>query len=294
MPEFMTSEPAIRIGAFASVFAIMAVLELVSPRLSRPQMVGSLKMQRWFTNLSIVVLSTVLLRIVFPVAAVGTALYAEANGFGLFHMLDVNPVLAGIVAFIVLDFAVWLEHLASHKIPLLWRIHRMHHADQGFDLTTALRFHPLEIVLSMVWKALVILLLGPPAIAVLVFEIVLNATAMFNHANYRLPLAVDHVVRRFLVTPDMHRVHHSAIVRETDSNYGFNLPIWDRIFSTYNDQPAKGHDEMTIGLDEFRNNASAQLGWSLLLPFRGRLFNDRADHPSVKRSPSGNSEDKVR
>ena len=294
MPEFMTSEPVIRIGAFASVFAVMAVLELVSPRLSRPQMVGSLKMQRWFTNLSIVVLSTVLLRIVFPVAAVGTALYAEANGFGLFRMFDVNPVVAGIIAFVVLDFAVWLEHLASHKIPLLWRIHRMHHADQGFDLTTALRFHPLEIVLSMVWKALIVLLLGPPAVAVLVFEIVLNATAMFNHANYRLPLAVDRVVRLFLVTPDMHRVHHSAIVRETDSNYGFNLPIWDRIFLTYNDQPEKGHNEMTIGLAEFRDNAAARLSWSLMLPFRARSSTSSPDHHGVKRSPSENIEDRAR
>jgi sterol desaturase/sphingolipid hydroxylase (fatty acid hydroxylase superfamily) len=160
------------------------------------------------------------------------------------------------------------DHLASHKIPILWRIHRMHHADTGFDLTTALRFHPLEIVLSMVWKAAIVVALGVPAVAVLIFEIVLNGTAMFNHANARLPLGLDRVLRLFVVTPDMHRVHHSSIPEETDSNYGFNFPFWDRIFGTYNDQPRLGHDGMEIGLREFRDGSSANLMWSLALPFR--------------------------
>lgn len=262
------SESLIRLAAFSSIFAVMAAYELWSPRLERNEMLGALKAKRWMTNLSMVILSSVCLRIIFPAAAVGTALYAQTMGWGLFNMVDVPIIVAGLIAFVVLDFAVWLEHLASHKIPLLWRIHRMHHSDQGFDLTTALRFHPLEIVLSMVWKAMIIIVLGAPAAAVLVFEIVLNGMAMFNHANARLPLKIDRVVRKVLVTPDMHRVHHSTVQRETDSNYGFNFSFWDRLFATYVDQPAAGHDGMKIGLDEYDGPQTSQLGWSLLLPFK--------------------------
>ncbi|MCB1381581.1 MAG: sterol desaturase family protein [Notoacmeibacter sp.] len=286
MPQFLTSEPAIRFMVFAAVFSSMAILELVSPRLARPEMAGSLKMRRWFTNLSMVVLSTILMRVVFPAAAVGTAIFAERHGHGLLRAAQVPPFIGGVFAFVFLDFAVWLEHLASHKIPLLWRIHRMHHADQGFDLTTALRFHPVEILLSMVWKAAIILALGPPVIAVLVFEIVLNATAMFNHANFKIPLPLDRRLRLFIVTPDMHRVHHSTIQQETDSNYGFNLPLWDRMFGTYRDQPRDGHEAMKIGLDEFRGGSAAGLGWSLLLPFRPSGYEDRPQHGAQK-TPSG-------
>ncbi|RST86899.1 sterol desaturase family protein [Aquibium carbonis] len=263
------SEAAIRLVAFLSIFAAMAAFELWSPRLERDEMRGALKSRRWLTNLTMVVLSSVLVRILFPAAAVGTALWAEHQGYGLFRQAGMDPVLAGLLGFVILDLAVWLEHLASHKIPILWRIHRMHHADQGFDLTTALRFHPLEIVLSMLWKAAIVVALGLPVMAVLVFEIVLNGMAMFNHANARLPLGLDKVLRLFVVTPDMHRVHHSSIPSETDSNYGFNFPFWDRIFRTYNDQPRLGHDGMEIGLREFRDGSSANLVWSLVLPFRG-------------------------
>ncbi len=263
------SEAVIRLTAFLSIFAAMAAFELWSPRLERAEMRGALKSRRWFTNLMMVVLSSVLVRILFPAAAVGAALWAEHQGYGLFRQAGIDPVLAGIIGFVILDLAIWLEHLASHKIPILWRIHRMHHADTGFDLTTALRFHPLEIVLSMVWKAAIVVALGVPVVAVLVFEIVLNGMAMFNHANARLPLGLDRVLRLFVVTPDMHRVHHSSIPSETDSNYGFNFPVWDRVFGTYNDQPKLGHDGMEIGLREFRDGSSANLLWSLLLPFRG-------------------------
>lgn len=266
--DALPSEGAVRLAAFLAIFGGMAIFELISPRLERSEMAGALKTRRWFTNLSMVVLSSILLRLVFPAAAVGAAVWAEANGWGILRAVGLNPLIAGILAFVILDFAVWLEHLASHKIPLLWRIHRMHHADNGFDVTTGLRFHPLEILLSMVWKAAVVVLLGPPVVAVLVFEIVLNGTAMFNHSNVRLPLPFDRVLRRVLVTPDMHRVHHSTIRRETDSNYGFNFPFWDRLFGTYNDQPAKGHDAMDIGLAEWRDNESASLAWSMRLPFR--------------------------
>lgn len=277
MSEIFLSEAGIRLLAFLSVFGSMAAFELWSPRLERAEMAGALKTRRWATNLSMVVLSSIVMRIVFPAAAVGAALWAQANGWGLLPALGVPPVLAGIIAFVVLDFAIWLEHVASHKIPILWRIHRMHHADTGFDVTTGLRFHPLEIILSMVWKAIVVIALGAPVVAVLVFEIVLNATSMFNHSNARLPLRLDRWLRLLVVTPDMHRVHHSTIRRETDSNYGFNLPVWDRIFRTYNDQPEKGHDAMDIGLAEWRHAEAAGLGWSLILPFRGKSLTRRSD-----------------
>jgi sterol desaturase/sphingolipid hydroxylase (fatty acid hydroxylase superfamily) len=263
------SEAAIRLTAFLSIFAAMAAFELWSPRLERDEMRGALKTRRWFTNVAMVVLSSVLVRILFPAAAVGAAFWAESRGYGLFRQAGVDPVWAGVAGFVILDLAVWLEHLASHRIPILWRIHRMHHADTGFDLTTALRFHPLEIVLSMVWKAAIVVALGVPVLAVLVFEIVLNGMAMFNHANARLPLGLDRALRLFVVTPDMHRVHHSSIPAETDSNYGFNFPFWDRLFGTYTDQPRLGHDGMEIGLAEFRDGSSAKLSWSLILPFRG-------------------------
>lgn len=266
--DLPVAESTIRLAIFLAIFGGMAIFELLSPRLERAEMIGALKSRRWFTNLSMVVLSSLLLRLVFPAAAVGAAVWAQQQGWGLFRILGLDPLLAGILAFVLLDFAVWLEHVASHKIPLLWRIHRMHHADTGFDVTTGLRFHPLEIVLSMVWKAAVIVLLGPPVVAVLVFEIVLNGTAMFNHSNAKLPLGLDRRLRLLLVTPDMHRVHHSTIRRETDSNYGFNFPFWDRIFRTYNDQPAKGHDDIDIGLDEWRGGEPSSFFWSLLLPFR--------------------------
>lgn len=255
-------------GAFVAIFAAMAVLELWSPRLERAEFAGALKARRWVTNLLMVLVSSAMLRIIFPAAAVGAAVWAEANDYGLFRRAGVDPLIAGILAFIILDFAVWLEHVASHKIPLLWRIHRMHHADTGFDVTTGLRFHPIEIVLSMFWKAAVVIALGAPVLSVLVFEVVLNGTSMFNHANLRLPLPLDRVLRLFVVTPDMHRVHHSTDRRETDSNYGFNFPFWDRLFRTYNAQPRLGHVGMNIGLDQFRGDLPARFLWALALPFR--------------------------
>lgn len=268
MTLFGLSEPVIRLLAFSTIFVALAAVELLAPRLERDEMRGALKSRRWMTNLAMVVLSSVALRIVFPLAAVGTALWAQASGYGLFPLLGLPLWVAGILSFILLDFAVWLEHVVSHKWQWLWRIHRMHHADTGFDLTTALRFHPLEIVLSMFWKAAVIIALGVPPVAVLVFEIVLNGAAMFNHANIKLPKAVDAVLRLFVVTPDMHRIHHSTDPRETDSNYGFNLAIWDRLFSTYTETPRRGDTGIEIGLSEWRDSRTASLGWALALPFR--------------------------
>ncbi|WDR02850.1 sterol desaturase family protein [Devosia algicola] len=268
--ELPLPEPVIRLGSFLIIFGILAVFELTSPRLERPEMIAALKSRRWFTNVSVLVLSSISLRIIFPVAAVGTALWAETQGWGLLNQLAVPGWLAGIVAIIVLDFAVWLEHVLSHKLPWLWRIHRMHHSDTGFDVTTALRFHPLEIVLSMFWKAAIVISLGAPAWSVLVFEVVLNGTAMFNHSNVSIPQWADRLLRKFIVTPDMHRVHHSSTPMETDSNYGFNLSIWDRWFSTYTAQPAAGHDGMEIGLKAYRGKAPSGLWWILKLPFAKR------------------------
>ena len=275
--DAQTFEALIRLAVFLGIFGAMAVYELWSPRLERAEMTGALKSRRWFTNLSMVVISSIVLRVIFPAAAVGAAAWAESRGWGLFRAAGAGPLLAGLAAFVILDFAVWLEHVASHKVPLLWRIHRMHHADTGFDVTTGLRFHPLEIVLSMLWKAGVVIALGAPVVAVLVFEIVLNGSSMFNHSNIRLSLPLDRVLRRFLVTPDMHRVHHSTMRRETDSNYGFNFPFWDRLFGTYNDQPAKGHEAMDIGLESWRGAEPASLVWALLLPFRGNSLFRRSD-----------------
>ena len=266
----LDNDATVRLIAFASIFTAMAAFELWSPRLERAEMMGALKGKRWFTNLAMVVVSSLCLRVVFPAAAVGMAFFAETQGYGLFNVIDLPPVLVGLFCFVALDFAVWLEHVVSHKWPILWRIHRMHHSDQGFDLTTALRFHPLEIVLSMVWKSAIIVLLGAPVLAVLIFEIVLNGMAMFNHANVRLPLGLDRLLRLAVVTPDMHRVHHSAVQCETDSNYGFNLSIWDRLFSTYVERPAAGYDGMTIGLEEYDGPQTSRLTWALLLPFRAK------------------------
>ncbi|KQS96722.1 MULTISPECIES: sterol desaturase family protein [unclassified Rhizobium] len=267
---FGISEPVWRLFCFATIFLALALLELLHPRLERPELMRALKARRWFTNLSILVLSSLMLRIVFPAAATGVALWGEIHGYGLLPIVGLPPLIAGALAFVILDFTVWLEHLLSHKVPVLWRIHRVHHSDTGLDLTTALRFHPLEILLSMLWKSAVILLIGAPAVSVLIFEIVLNGAAMFNHANIKLPARLDHMLRRLVVTPDMHSVHHSSQPDETDSNYGFNLSLWDRLFATYRAQSRQAPEDMRIGLDSYRNPLPQRLVWSLLLPFRPR------------------------
>ena len=264
MDSLPFSETAIRLAAFLVIFATMAVLEQSLPR----REANAAKGARWRTNLAMVIVDSIVLRIVFPMAAVGTAIWAEQRGYGLFPMIETPGLIAGIIAFAVLDFAVWLEHLASHKIPILWRIHRMHHSDIDFDVTTALRFHPLEIIISMVWKAGVVIALGAPVLAVLAFEIVLNGAAMFNHSNVKLPLAADKMLRWLIVTPDMHRIHHSIRYHEMDSNYGFNFAFWDRLFGTYSLDPQDGHSGMTIGLPDYQDAAPTGLIWSLILPFR--------------------------
>lgn len=267
---FGLSEPVVRFGAFALVFSVMALLELAIPK----RELGFERQRRWLTNLTIVGLGILFVRllglIAAPLVAVAAAMLAETNGWGLLNQLALPAWFEIALAILILDFAIWLQHLISHKVPLFWRLHRMHHADVDIDVSTALRFHPIEIGLSMLYKVGWVLLLGPAALAVVLFEIILNGCAMFNHANVDLPPWLDRVLRTVLVTPDMHRVHHSIIRREHDSNYGFNLSIWDRLFGTYTPQPEGGHLGMTIGLEPYQSTAPTRLGWSLALPFRRR------------------------
>ncbi|MCB1507271.1 MAG: sterol desaturase family protein [Hyphomicrobiaceae bacterium] len=258
------SEAAVRLIAFAGIFAAMALGERLIPRRAAHPARGA----RWFTNLGMLIVDSLVLRVVFPAAAVGVALYAQMRGIGLFNALEIAPIIAGAVSVVVLDLAIWAAHVASHKWPWLWRVHKVHHSDVDLDVTSALRFHPVEILISMAWKGVVVLALGAPPLAVLVFEIILNGAAMFNHANLRLPLSLDRVLRYVVVTPDMHRIHHSVHMRETDSNYGFNLAIWDRLFGTYTEEPQDGQTGMTIGLSQYQSPAPTRLLWSLALPFR--------------------------
>jgi sterol desaturase/sphingolipid hydroxylase (fatty acid hydroxylase superfamily) len=260
----LASASELRLLVFAGIFAVMAMWELLAPR--RRQTIG--RSVRWPGNLAVVALDTLLVRVLFPVTAVGLSFLAEAKGWGLFAVLDLPGWAAVVLGIVLLDLAIYLQHVLFHAVPALWRLHRMHHADLEFDVTTGTRFHPIEILLSMGIKLGVIAALGPPAAAVLVFEVLLNATSMFNHSNVRMPAWLDRVLRWIVVTPDMHRVHHSVVVRETNSNFGFNLPWWDRLFGTYRDQPAAGHEAMTIGIEQFRDPSELRLDHMLTQPFR--------------------------
>ncbi len=258
-------EPLIRLGAFASVLLAMAAWEVLAPR--RPQDIGRLR--RWPSNLGVVVLNTLRVRLTSPVAAIGMAALAESRGWGLFQALGAPAWMVVVASVIALDLAIYLQHVMFHAVPVLWRLHRMHHADLELDVTTGLRFHPIEIVLSVGLKLGVVAALGTPALAVLIFEVLLNATSMFNHGNVRIPLALDRYLRWLVVTPDMHRVHHSILASETNSNFGFNLPWWDRLLGTYRDQPGAGHESIIIGIEQFREARELWLDRMLLQPFRG-------------------------
>ena len=270
--EVLAAEMLIRLGVFVGVLVLLVAGELLAPRraLTVP------RLRRWPDNLAIVAIDTVLLRIVFPTAAVSLALVAEANNWGLLNLVAVPLWLAIPAAIILLDLVIYAQHVLFHAVPVLWRVHRMHHADLDIDVTTGIRFHPVEILLSMVIKLGAVVVLGAPALAVMIFEIVLNATAMFNHSNIRLPKVVDKRLRRIVVTPDMHRVHHSIEARETGSNFGFNLPWWDHLFGTYRAQPAAGHEGMTIGLPVFREWADLRLHRMLIQPLMRGIVARRA------------------
>lgn len=279
----LAHEPAIRLTAFLGIFAVMAGWEIIAPRRALTVSKGL----RWRNNLGLVILNTVVLRLLFPTAAVGWAASNAALGMGLLPQTNMPETLRVIIAVVVLDGAIYLQHVMFHAVPALWRLHRVHHADLDFDVTTGARFHPLEIVLSMLIKFAVIMVLGPPAVAVLVFEVLLNATAMFNHSNICLPGAIDNALRYLLVTPDMHRIHHSIETDEANSNFGFNLSLWDRLLGTYRVTPAASHETMTIGLQGYREIQQVErLPGVLALPFVGPagsyVINSRGHAPARK------------
>ncbi len=265
MPDFISAnEPAIRLGFFLGIFGLVALWEIAAPR----RALGQPRWLRWYANIGIVAFNTALVRLIVPLAPVALAVLAAERGWGLLNQVALPFWLEVALSVVVLDFVIYLQHVMFHAVPGLWRLHRMHHADLDFDVTTGSRFHPVEILLSVLLKMAAVAVIGPPAVAVLIFEVLLNGTSMFNHGNVRLPVALDRVLRWFVVTPDMHRVHHSDIPAETNSNFGFNLPWWDRLFGTYRAQPALGHENMTIGLDTFREAGELHLHRMLLQPFR--------------------------
>ena len=261
-------EVPIRLGFFFGVFALIGLWELAAPR----RALSVAKGMRWLNNLGLVFFNSFLLRLLFPAAAAGVAATASTQGWGLLNIYSVPVPLAVVLGVVSMDLVIYLQHVMVHAVPALWRLHRVHHADLDYDVTTGARFHPLEIILSMLIKFATILVLGPPLAAVVIFEILLNATAMFNHGNIRLPAAVDRILRWFVVTPDMHRVHHSVEDDEANSNFGFNLPWWDRLFGTYRNQPRQGHEGMTIGIHHYRDPQQVdRLPGMLRLPFIGRI-----------------------
>ncbi len=261
-------ETTIRLGFFFGVFAVMALWEIKAPR--RALLVS--KASRWLNNLGLVFLNTFLLRLLFPAAAVGVAAFVAKENWGLLHYYQVPFPLAVVLAVIAMDFVIYLQHVMVHAVPALWRLHRVHHADLDYDVTTGARFHPIEIILSMLIKFATIVVLGAPVVAVVIFEVILNAMAMFNHSNIKLPGNLDKTLRKLLVTPDMHRVHHSVEDDEANSNFGFNLSLWDKLFGTYRNQPRLGHENMVIGIHQYRDpNQVDRLPGMLSLPFTGEI-----------------------
>jgi len=284
--DFVTNhELTIRLGFFFGILIIMGLWEVVAPK--RALTVS--KVVRWSNNLGIVMLNSVIVRLIFPAAAVGIAAFASNQGWGIFNYYDIPFWLVVLISVLVLDFIIYVQHVMVHAIPTLWRLHRMHHADLDFDLTTGSRFHPIEIILSMLIKFAAIVVLGAPVLAVVIFEVLLNTTAMFNHSNVRLPIRVDKFLRWIVVTPDMHRVHHSVEDDEANSNFGFNSPWWDRLFGTYRAQPRLGHTGMTIGIHKFRDPKQvSRLPGMLALPFRGKV----SDYAINRRVWNDSPEDK--
>jgi sterol desaturase/sphingolipid hydroxylase (fatty acid hydroxylase superfamily) len=264
MTGSMTIEMIIRLAAFGLFFSLFALWELLAPR--RALTVG--RGGRWPGNLGILLVDVLTVRVLVPTAAVGAALYAAGNGVGLIHGLHLRLSVAALIGFLALDLAIYVQHVVFHKVPVLWRLHRMHHADLDIDVTTGVRFHPFEILISLLIKIALILALGIPVVAVILFEVVLNVTSMFNHSNVSMPAWLDRALRFIVVTPDMHRVHHSILRHETDSNFGFNLPWWDRLFGTYRAQPEAGHLGMTIGIPAFRDPRELRIDRLLTQPFR--------------------------
>ncbi|MBT3707763.1 MAG: sterol desaturase family protein [Proteobacteria bacterium] len=274
--ELITAhETAVRMGSFFGVLILMAVWEVLAPR--RASTVS--KIVRWGNNLGLVVFNSVLLRLVFPTAAVGVTIFASEHSWGLLNYVQLPSVAAVAISIVVMDFVIYVQHILMHTIPALWRLHRVHHADLDYDFTTGVRFHPLEIIVSMLIKFSAILILGPPVIAVLMFEVILNAMSMFNHGNVKLPAFLDRNLRLLIVTPDMHRIHHSVEEDESNQNFGFNLSLWDRFFGTYRKQPRAGHEEMVVGIQNYRGLRDVtSIQGLLLLPFRNKPDELTVDH----------------
>ena len=268
MKEYiLTNEASIRAASFFGIFIVLALWEVVGPR----RKLSVSKGLRWINNLGIVFFNTLLLRFLAPLMAVGLAIMAEEENWGLLNNIAINSYVKLFLAVLILDLIIYLQHVMFHTVPWLWRLHRMHHTDLDFDVTTGSRFHPIEIILSMIIKMLIVAALGAPPVAVIIFEVILNATAMFNHGNIRIHINADRILRLLVVTPDMHRVHHSVKPDETNSNYGFNFPWWDRLLGTYKAQPEDNHLKMTIGLNQFRESRYLRFHWLLIQPFVGKV-----------------------
>jgi sterol desaturase/sphingolipid hydroxylase (fatty acid hydroxylase superfamily) len=282
LQTLLQNETAVRLAAFFGVLAAVALAEIAFPR----RRLTVSKWRRWTSNLAIVFLNSALVRLLLPATAAAFAVLAASRGWGLFNNFAGPAWFAVLASVVILDFAIYLQHVMFHAVPALWRVHRMHHADLDFDVTTGARFHPIEILLSMLIKFAVIMIIGAPAAAVVIFEVLLNASSMFNHGNLRLPAAFDRVLRLFVVTPDMHRVHHSIEDHETNSNFGFNLPWWDRLFGTYKAQPDAGHEGMTIGIRDYRApKLATDLPGMLILPFLGRVTGYAINRRNWERKP---------
>lgn len=264
MDTFLIAHASLlRLGAFVGVLGGMMLWELWAPR----RALGSARLLRWSTNLGLSLINTLAVRLIVPVAVTGAALWAQSHSIGLFNLVDWPASVTFPLTLLSLDLLIYGQHVVFHRVPILWRVHRMHHADTDLDATSGIRFHPIEILLSIFIKMAAVVALGAPAGAVILFEILLNATAMFNHSNIKLNHPVDAVLRRFIVTPDMHRVHHSVLPSEHHRNFGFNLSLWDRLFGTYRAQPSEGHEGMTLGLYAFPAPHPSHLLWSLAVPF---------------------------
>ncbi|HIJ97262.1 MAG TPA: sterol desaturase family protein [Desulfuromonadales bacterium] len=259
----MIGEQSIRLAAFVGVLVIVATWELLAPK----RKLSDSKGRRWVVNLSMIAIDTVAVRLIVPLLPAGMALLAKEYNWGVLNQVELPKWFAIVAAVIALDFVIYLQHVLFHFLPVLWRLHRMHHSDLDIDVTTGNRFHPIEILISIAIKLAAVAFIGAPVVAVISFEVILNATSQFNHGNIRMPEKLDRLLRLFVVTPDMHRVHHSITPRETNSNFGFNLPWWDRLCGTYRPQPELGHEEMTIGLKEFRDSRKLTLFHLLIQPF---------------------------
>ncbi len=263
----MQHESLIRISMFLGFLVVMAVWEILQPRRALTQSKG----KRWFVNLAITVVDMAFVRYTLGAAAVSMAVYAQSSGWGFLNGLQIHGAAAFLITIVVMDMAIYLQHVMSHALPIFWRLHRVHHTDLDYDVTTGLRFHPFEIFISMIYKVALAAALGANPLGMVVFEVILNSSSQFNHGNVRIPKAVDRILRLFIVTPDMHRVHHSWKIKETNSNFGFFLTWWDRLLGTYRDQPDDGHKEMTIGLMEYRDIEKLSILNLLMMPFQKKI-----------------------